>query len=378
MKKILILGLANTAHLQGLIRQLKKVNENCQIDCISTQEILERDKLIADNLYELNFYYWYLKKIGRGSNLIFALNMYWLYFFSLKQKKYDSIQVHYLSLMHRFITPFLRTIASRRVAILWGSDIFRLPQKAYSKMTKLLMEFDVINCGTVALYQKAYKITNGKIEKKIIKHCHFGLELLDIINEMQDTSYNELYTFLGIDNPINVDYIITIGYNGSVGQQHLKIIEQLESFHKKNILFLFPMTYGASKEYIEEINRQLKNYNLNYQLLTDYMETKSVAALRILTDIFIQLQTTDALSGAMQEHMYAKNIVLTGSWLPYDSLDDIGVHFKKINQIEQVGDELNNILLNFDKEKELSNKNNDIIYHFSGWKNTISEWNALL
>ncbi len=49
----------------------------------------------------------------------------------------------------------------------------------------------------------------------------------------------------------------------------------------------------------------------------------------------IQLQATDSFSSSMRETLYAGNIVITGDWLPYGTLDEKGVFMLKVSSVEE-------------------------------------------
>ena len=63
------------------------------------------------------------------------------------------------------------------------------------------------------------------------------------------------------------------------------------------------------------------------------------------------------LSGSMLEHLSARNIVITGSWLPYDCLDQWGIFLRRIDRLELISNELYDVLNNFVVYKELCDEN---------------------
>jgi len=46
----------------------------------------------------------------------------------------------------------------------------------------------------------------------------------------------------------------------------------------------------------------------------------------------------DRIIVTVQEYLYAENIVITGDWLPYDTLDERGVFMLKVSSVEEVGE----------------------------------------
>ena len=96
-----------------------------------------------------------------------------------------------------------------------------------------------------------------------------------------------------------------------------------------------------------------------------------MAALRLLSDIFIQVQTTDALSGSTQEHLYAGSFTIVGDWLPYKILKESGVVFNSVRSISEIID----IIELFNSEcTDFKEKNIYAIGMLSSWQYTIKDW----
>ena len=96
-----------------------------------------------------------------------------------------------------------------------------------------------------------------------------------------------------------------------------------------------------------------------------------MAALRLLSDIFIQVQTTDALSGSTQEHLYAGSFTIVGDWLPYKILKESGVVFNSVRSIS----EINGFIKSFNPEcTDFKETNISAIGMLSSWKYTIKDW----
>ena len=58
-------------------------------------------------------------------------------------------------------------------------------------------------------------------------------------------------------------------------------------------------------------------------IITKRLNDQELTNLRLNCEVFINLQDTDQLSGAMLETLCADKIVITGSWLNYDVLKNI-------------------------------------------------------
>jgi uncharacterized protein with ACT and thioredoxin-like domain len=104
------------------------------------------------------------------------------------------------------------------------------------------------------------------------------------------------------------------------------------------------------------------------------MPNEEVSQLRIASDIMIQLQTTDMLSASMLEHIYAKNIIITGSWLPYKDLREWGLVYHEVEEVMDIGQKLQNVLLNFDDFISEIKINRSILNQKYNKNEIISQW----
>ena len=73
----------------------------------------------------------------------------------------------------------------------------------------------------------------------------------------------------------------------------------------------------------------------------------------------------------MQEHLYAENIVITGDWLPYNTLDERGVFMLKVSSVDEVGEKLVYALNNLEQLKKKCERNSQIIWKLSSWEKNI-------
>jgi len=373
MKRYLFIGIADQPLLIGLVTNLKKKDPSCRVDVLAIKPV-KNNSNVYDKIYKLTFYEWYLLNIKHGSSYVIKLCLlFWCFF---QKNKYDLIELHYCDLFHASMIRFYRRFCTKVVAILWGSDIFRLPERLYPVMKKLLLQCDIINCSTLPMRDKIKMIMGKEFSEKKITQCLFGLELLNKIQHIVDKSCSkdELANVLELQNYNKNLMIITIGSNGSEGQQHLDIIDSLSNINFNNVYFILPLTYGLSQEYYRKIKQSLIGFKSPSYCLTKFMTTEQIASLRLITDVFIQLQITDALSGAMQEHLYAKNIVITGSWLNYDILKNNGVYYEMVDNVKQIGMKLKSVVENYHLIKKSFYNNSEKIWDLSSWEHCIDDW----
>jgi hypothetical protein len=97
------------------------------------------------------------------------------------------------------------------------------------------------------------------------------------------------------------------------------------------------------------------------------------AELKILTDIVVNIQITDTLSASLQEHLYAKNILLVGEWLPYKIFDENGIFYMKTS-CEKLSENISYCIDNLDVLKQKTKNNYMKIKSLSSWDFVSRDW----
>ena len=163
----------------------------------------------------------------------------------------------------------------------------------------------------------------------------------------------------------------------------LRIIEQLlllKDEIKKQIFLVFPFTYNASDKLIAKINTSLNGAGLDYKILTMFLSDVEVAALRVSTDIMINLPSSDQMTAAMLETLYAGGVVITGNWLPYKMLDEKRISYIKIDEYFELVEIVQDITLTIKSGTSSVEKshNRESISHMFRWEHCIEGWLSLL
>lgn len=170
--------------------------------------------------------------------------------------------------------------------------------------------------------------------------------------------------------------LITIGYVGRPQMRQYETLKTLLSDTRilnLQVQFAVP-AYGISEENYNKIQSLVKDTGTKIIVFRDFMDAEKVSSLRAATDIFIHAQTTDALSCAMLEHLFAGSIVVNGSWLQYGTLMDKNVYYKSFDKFASLSEEIIRIIDNIDKEKDLSSHNREIISQISSWDGLRPLW----
>lgn len=278
-------------------------------------------------------------------------------------KNYDIIDFHYLSSAY---DNLIRELSDHKIikVTFWGSDFYRANLQRREEQRSLLALADRIQIATEAM--KKDIVNYFKDFQNKISVANFGLYQFEVISKTQESSYSPIFKTEEHKDKL----MIVCGYNGSKGQQHEIIIEALSKIDediRKKIFLIFPMTYGGANEYVKLIRNKLENLKIPFLLLNNHLSDVAIAKLRLETDIVINIQTTDAFSGSLQEHLFAENLLLVGDWLPYEILDKNQVFIKR-TQISNLTKDISDCIVNFEDLKIQTSGNQMKMHEISSWQ----------
>ncbi|MEA4825939.1 MAG: glycosyltransferase [Clostridium sp.] len=383
-------------HIKVLVEniiQKTKINENfdvvlkrytvkkkCLILCsfysIFTKEFIENMKkydYITFDVLTTDSSYINEKEKGNVNEVYLYKNIYELNQVFNSLNMYDIVHIHFLDPFYSVLSEKIKEKCDNLLVSIWGSDYYRMSDENRKIQENILDISDYItiaNSDTIVDFNSYY---DNKYAEKV-KNCRFGLKTLEYIELVNDLDIKDIKKEFNIpENAI----VITCGYNASQAHNHLRIIESIYKEKKilpPDIYFLFPMTYGGSTEYIEEVSNCLERNEFKYIIFDKFLDYIDIAKIRKITDIMIQVQNTDQLSGSMQEHLYCNNIVITGKWLPYNKLKSDGCFFLDVSSISDIGSKISHVISNMYDFKEKCKNNKKIISNLSLWKNAIVNW----
>lgn len=358
-----ILIIANSKVVFGKELQLELNNKGFDVSLLDFETLTLYDKRNNENTKYANLFKEYksISKLSMFFRMIYIKKV-------IQENDFEIVNIHYSRWFYLIILPYLSK--QKLVITFYGADIYDI-----SSFTKNIK---------IPLFKKAYAITftNPVTKRDFIEYykdydiksyvCRFGLKTLEFIDKNRNISKKELKESLGyaLDKTI-----VTCGYNSTKEQQHMKIIENLIDLPKEmleQIQFIFPMTYGDNKNK-ENVKILLKQTKLNYIVLEDFLFGDDNANIKLASDIMINILENDTFSGSMQEFLYANNIIITGSWLPYDVFDDAGIQYLKIEEINELSSKLKKVI-DSDIQTFDTSKNKNIISKLSLWSNTIESW----
>lgn len=356
-KKALILCHFNSVYTQEFLKNIQK-NIDYDVDIATIDGTYKNlDKNLINNVY-------CYETIDELKDFLKKIN------------KYEVIHIHFLTPFYGEVAELIRNKCNKLIITIWGSDFLRTSDEQKNMQRRLIKESDILTFDNKTVLDE-FSNYFGEDCKSKASICRFGLTALKYINKFRTVGKIKMREELKIPKDA---IVVTCGYNANVAHNHLKIIEEINRVKHKfpeDIYFIFPMTYSKDNEYINQVKYQLKRSGIRYEVLDEFMPLEEMSKYTLISDIMIQVQTTDTLSATMQEQMYCGNVVITGAWLPYKPLKDEGAFFLEIKSLNEIGENLAEVANNIFEFKEKCKKNKEIIWKYSSWKNTIEDWEKI-
>jgi glycosyltransferase involved in cell wall biosynthesis len=374
--RLLIIGAPTKKHvfILNFIKYLNEYSINTEIDILSLWEINNLDQLITKNNIKIHNpydgYKRYLYKVPQLGKL-YKLAVTKKKIRSLK--KFDICHIHNVRPILGLISDDIRNQCKRLIASIYGSEFYqtsyydkKLQENIYEQADKITFTNPMTIDDFLSFYNNKYR---GKCS-----HLNYGSTILDKINMLDKTTQLQCRKKLGLpENSI----IVTCGSNGNKLNQHYDIIQSITSPYLQlpsNIYFVFPMTYGCTEDYRRFVRSELEKTGLNYKLFARFLSDEDIAYLRKASDILIFVPQSDQFSAAMQEHLYAGNIVITGKWLPYNSFEEKGIHLIRVDSVGEMGIKLAYAIENLNNLQDCGTPIKNIIWELSSWEVNITKW----
>lgn len=358
--KVLVLTTYYSVYAKQLIENMSKRYRGIEFS-ILTNSTEYREKICAEQLKHI----YYFRTMADIKTILEQLPVY------------DAMQLLWIEREWAYLYKLIRKKTKRLNLNVGGSDFYRARKIERDFKKELIACADTVTAetlGTVRAFQEYY----GEIVENKLGLLPFGIEVLEFIKSSGTVDKKKLREKYHIPAE---KIVVTCGHNAHEMHQHLEIISALDKLQpqiKEKIICVFPMTYPTGKEkYIHKVRGCLEEYNIDYLILTEFMDFQGMAEYALISDIMIHVQTTDQLSSTMLEEMYAGSVVIAGSWLPYQSLHDMGIYFLDINNILDLAKVLPDIVTNLNKYQGKCEKNKEIVWKHSSWDELAPKWRAL-
>lgn len=363
--KILIIGNANSFWIKEYVEYILPGSDNEVFiagKSVVNKEFKDFYNKNNINILETNHGTFLFDRIPKLKTLV---NMYRKVKKEADNGMFDVIHIHSVpsNFMVTFLNKFIVRFGKRIVCTFWGSDLLSKTKEQLMKAIPCLDKAKCISYSSDGMDRYFHDVFGDIYNDKIVR-AKFGISIYDVIDKVKShKSKDECKEFFGIEK----DKIsVMIGYNGSIRQNHLKVINELstldnETLNKLNIVI--QLSYGlTSDEYRQNIIDEISKINVKHVIIDDFLNKEKSAMLRNATDIFIHAQESDAFSASIQECVYAGSVLINPEWIVYKEFDDIGIDYIKYRSfnelpliIKDISDGNVNIY-NADKVKELYEK----------------------
>lgn len=262
----------------------------------------------------------------------------------LNETHFDTVILYQVNPYADSLTDIAHKKGAKMIFVPWGSEILRVSGATKKKLLNAFSNVDIVvgieNANNYLASQYVYHVPDKKMRK--MKYELKGVwRIMQVRNKL---SRKEMSEWLRI--PYS-DYNIVCGYNGYLGQNHKLMIDSIAQNRDvlpKNYQLVFPITYGASSEYIESLRSICESLQLKAVFLTEFLTDDQVAYLHLLTDLHIEIQPTDNGNTFLVESLFSENQIITGRWLNYKQFELYGIPYYLIETLEELPDKLRNVL----------------------------------
>lgn len=359
-RKVLIFCLFFSTYTKQLIENMSGRHEDIEFSLLTNAKE-SAEKIKSEQLKHI----YYFRTMADLKTILEQLPMY------------DAMQLLWMEREWAYFYHMIRKKTVRLNLHVGGSDFYRSTDEEKNLKKDLI---NCANCIVVQTEETGHRLRDyygEAVENKMLV-LPYGIEVLDLIDNSKDISEDSIKIKLNI--PMD-RIVVTCGHNANEAHQHMEMIgalEQLPESIKKRIVCVFPMTYPKGNDtYIRNIDKKLAKSRLSYVILKEFMNFQEMAEYALISDIMIHVQTTDQLSSAMLEEMYAGTIVIAGKWLPYRPLHEMGIFFLDVEAISDIKEILKDIVINIKEYKEECRGNKEIVRKHSSWDELALRWRGL-
>jgi hypothetical protein len=285
---------------------------------------------------------------------------------------FDAVNIHYADPIYGDCARALKRRGRKLVTSIWGSDFLRAGPSALRNLGRTFDASDIVTSNNPEVMQKIVAYYPGISDRARV--IPFGLRSLDVIAELQQSESQE-ETRKKLDIPLG-KIVVTCGYNAIKEQRHAKMIEALTALSsgaKSRLFILMPMTYPDNQAYREEVRKSLVSADVEYRIMDKIVSPEDMGRVRIVSDYAVNIQTTDSLSGSIQEHMFAGSSMIVGKWLPYSVFETMGVPLQRIESPEEITSIMEKAVL-ARPARRTEPEYADKIYDYSSWSSNADRW----
>ncbi len=272
---------------------------------------------------------------------------------------FDIVHIQALNRPRGLIGKYLRPKTRNLIISVWGSELLGRTAKQqqalipyYELADKITFETDKI----IGEFKDAYG--DRFLDKMTKAELFLGVyEYMDRIASQMKR--NELCKTFSIHNPERIN--VFVGHNGREVQRHFEITEQIKRLPesvKSKINLVYTMTYGTpSVNYLDSLKESAASTGCACYFIEGYLSEEEIAKLRLVCDVLIHAQLTDAASASLRECMYGGSLVINGAWLKYDFIPQYHERVIDYSSLDEIPELLEDVVLNSEKYQSMRDLN---------------------
>ena len=289
----------------------------------------------------------------------------------VKEGPFDLINMQYAEYTDLFDVVALKYLTGAGLVLsYWGSDLFRLKEGRSAAMGRYARHADYITFDSRDL-EAEFRKRYGRAGRKGMGTVMFGLPVLSLIEETRRRSTREeLRRKWGIPEDA---VVIAAGYNGIPEQQHKRVlgaIGKLSPEWKEKAVIVLQMTYGGTKGYRRSVAAAAEKTGCRHKEFERFQSPEEAAEFRLLSDIYINAQTTDAFSGSVCEYLSAGAVLLNARWLRYREFEKGKFRYVEFADFTDLTEQLERTL----KEMPDVRGNREAVWRFRSWERCLPRW----
>lgn len=332
---------ASLLQILTFVKNLKKENPSAIVHLLTNRKMDSVTCELKDyvsrviRIHEGHGNFW-AKKIPSCLNKC----LFFLPLVRLSLRRYDIVNIHFakpklLKAMH-----WIQKMSKNIVITPWGSDVFRVDDEtAINKLRKIYGLASCVTCNPTSQLGLAV-VEKFRYDPQKMVPLRWGLEYVDFIEEVKpNKSIQEAKERYGVANR----YVISCGYSTAPSHRHEAIIDAVNSIKEQlpdNLTLLFPFTYGwGSQGYVQSIKDKCTSLGLNAVYVEEYLDMVDLYTLRMATDMFVHVQTTDAGASCVMQYILCHKKIVHGSWMKYVDLEQYKpLFYYPVDNLENLGE----------------------------------------
>jgi len=262
----------------------------------------------------------------------------------IKNGAFDAFNIHELPYYTQLFIRYAHKCGVKSILTPIGSDALRIEGKSSQMLKKAFDETDYVTITENSGFAKKV-FDKFDIDRTKVRNLSYGSDAISEICRIE-----KLYSRKMLSEILNIpysDYYICCGYNAHRAQNHSIILDAIAA-NEKNLpqgyKLLIPLGYGDKEVIRKELEDQNRMLHLDIVYVMDFLSATKVAALRVITDLFIHIQDTDAHSFTIREFLLADTQIINGRWLSYPELEQYGVPYHVCESKETLKDVIGHVL----------------------------------